>query len=146
MKIFNIVLSIALPAVLLAGCASSQTPAVQPTLFQRLGGMEKITLAAQQLVDNVSRDPRTKRSFEGVNLKRLKVSVASHLCSVADGPCRYEGETMAVAHTGMALTDAEFDLMGRYLEQALLQQGAAAHDIRELDAILGKMRPDILGK
>jgi hemoglobin len=135
---------------LLAVLAASHVYAIgapaSPTLFERLGGMEKISAAANEIVENVSHDARTSRSFEGVNLKPLKVSVASHLCAVAAGPCAYRGENMTVAHTGLAITADEFRIMGGYVEQAFLRQGVAPTDLKELLQTLEHMQAEVVGK
>ena len=120
-------------------------PANETTLFTRLGGMEVISGAAAQIVESVSHDPRTKRSFAGLKLSTLKASVAQHLCSVTGGNCRYEGEPMPAAHTGLAITNEEFDIMGDYVDQAFRARGVSDKNRAELATLLGKMRPDVVG-
>ena len=135
---------IALSLMALAGCSTA--PVQQAPLFDRLGGMPAFTAAAEIIVSSVSQDPRTSRTFDGINLKTLKASVAVHLCSVTGGPCRYEGESMAKAHAGMGLSDGEFDVMGVFVDRAFERQGAKAADRKELAVLLGRMRPDVVQK
>ncbi|NHZ38247.1 group I truncated hemoglobin [Massilia rubra] len=127
-------------------CSPSVPLAPQASLFARLGGMENLSAVADEVVSKVSIDPRSRRTFEGVNLARLKASVASHLCSVSGGPCKYEGDSMALAHRGMALTVEELQVMGEYVDRALIGRGVARKEREELEAILDKLSGEVLNK
>lgn len=130
----------------LALAVTENIHAQEKTLYERLGGGEVITRAANEIVENVSHDPLSSRSFEGVALKPLKAKVAEHLCAISNGPCKYTGENMAVAHTGLAITADEFQIMGAYLHTAFSRQGVDPQALAELEAILESLRPDILLK
>lgn len=131
-------------------CATACSPTVplapKASLFERLGGMPNLTAVVDDFVSKVSTDPRSKRTFEGVNLVRLKASVVSHICSLSGGPCKYEGDSMALAHRGMALTSEELQVMGEYVEQALIRRGVAKEDREELETILDKLSDEVLNK
>ncbi|MFB9245403.1 group 1 truncated hemoglobin [Massilia antarctica] len=143
-----------IPAALLAACVlagttacSTPTPAPpKPPLFVRLGGMPGLTAVVDDFVSKVSVDPRSKRTFEGVNLTRLKASVVSHVCALSGGPCKYEGDPMALAHQGMAISKEELSVMGHYVDQALRRQGVAPEDREELESMLDKLGPEVLNK
>jgi hemoglobin len=128
----------------LVGCGAAQTK--KTSLFERLGGMQKITAAAEEVVNSVSQDSRTKRTFAGINLKTLKASVAVHLCAVTGGPCRYEGESMANAHSGLNLNNDEFSIMGDYVDRAFARQGVNANERKELATLLENMRAEVVAK
>jgi hemoglobin len=53
---------------------------------------------------------------------------------------------MKTAHTGMKITDAEFDALVEDLVKALKDNGVKDPEIQELGAALGKMRGDIVGQ
>jgi hemoglobin len=127
-------------ALLLTACAHRP----EPSLYDRLGKMERIQLIANETVERTSKDPRTSRNFDGINLVRTKASVASHLCAVTGGPCKYEGDNMKVAHTGMQITEQEFNVMDSYLGQSLDRHGVDARTKAELQALLGRMKDDIV--
>jgi hemoglobin len=132
--------------LLLALLGTIAAASAAESLFHRIGGMAVITSVADETVGAASSDPRTKRTFEGINLTRLKLSVATHLCNVSGGPCKYEGEDMVVAHTGLDITNAEFDLMANFLDTALARHAVGSVERKELDSIFRKMRPDVVGK
>ncbi|NHZ93245.1 group 1 truncated hemoglobin [Massilia sp. CCM 8733] len=135
-------------SALFGATACSPTVPLAPTtsLFERLGGMQNLTAVVDDFVSKVSIDPRSRRTFEGVNLVRLKASVVSHLCSLSGGPCKYEGDSMALAHRGMALTSEELQVMGEYVGQALIRRGVAKQDREELETILDKLAGEVVNK
>src|SRR4051812_4689087 len=72
-------------SLVLAGCASSPPPA---SLYDRLGGSPAISAVISTTIDKASADPRTKRSFDGVNLADLKKQLLAHHCHAFGGPCK----------------------------------------------------------
>lgn len=116
-----------------AGCAA---PAA-PTLYERMGGMPAIEALSAATIERSATDPRTRRSFEGIRLSTLSASLAEQLCAVADGPCRYQGETMARAHADHRITEAEFDAMVGILREELDARVGTA----EKNALLRRLAP-----
>ncbi|NHZ40864.1 group I truncated hemoglobin [Massilia aquatica] len=129
-----------------SACSPTVPLASRTSLFERLGGLQNLTAVVDDFVSKVSIDPRSRRTFEGVNLVRLKASVVSHMCSLSGGPCKYEGDSMALAHRGMALTSEELQVMGGYVDQALIRRGVARQDREELETILDKLSGEVLNK
>jgi len=116
------------------------------TLFARLGGMEQITAVVSETIDRTSGDPKAARIFEGIKLAPVKESVAQHLCEISGGPCKYEGAPMAKAHTGLAITSEQFELMDNYLNQALSSRGISQADRAELGKLLSALKGDVVGR
>ena len=117
-----------------------------PTLFTRLGGMEQITAVVSETIDRTSENPKAARIFEGIKLGPVKESVAQHLCEISGGPCKYEGAPMAKAHTGLAITSEQFEIMDTYLNQALSARGVSQADRAELGKLLSTMKGDVVGR
>lgn len=128
-------------AIALSACAVAP-PA--PTLYDRLGGLPAITAVVDKSVDRHATDPRTRRSFEGVNLKVLKASIVAQACEAAGGPCKYEGETMLKAHTGLAITSLEFDTVIGHISETLDQFHVGAREKAEFLQLLVPMKSDIV--
>lgn len=130
-------------AVMATGCTSLPTTDSRP-LYQQLGGTEALTRITDRTMERVSTDPRTRRTFDGVKMSTLKASVASYVCKVADGPCTYEGETMARSHADLGITGAEFDLMVTMLRDELNAAGVSEGAKNELLKRLAPTRRDIV--
>lgn len=99
---------------------------LESTLFYRMGGLPVLKKIVDEFIDEVAKNERTKRSFDGVKLKTLKESVVMQLCKISGGGCVYEGETMLNSHKDAKITEAEFDsfveifrtIAGKYLPTA----------------------------
>lgn len=131
-------------SILVLGCASRPAPQAGPTLYERLGGKPAIELVAGKLIDMSSTDPATSRSFNKVNLVRLKGKLAEQLCAATGGPCKYTGDTMKASHAGLAITSAEFDGMVHHLVTILDDLRVPAREKDELLAMLAPMKGDIV--
>lgn len=136
-------LSLALPTLvlLLTACANAPTA---PPLYQQLGGVEGIEAVSGAMIQRMSTDPRTKRTFDGINLRTLSASLAAHLCKVADGPCVYEGETMRNAHADLGLGGSEFETVVQILRDELDRAGVNQGAKNELLRRLAPSRRDIV--
>ena len=127
--------------LLLGACAS---PPPTPPLYQQLGGVPGIEAVSGAMVQRMATDPRTRRTFDGINLRTLSASLAAHLCMVADGPCVYEGETMRNAHADLGLTGSEFETVVQILRDELDKAGVNAAAKNELLRRLAPTRRDIV--
>lgn len=125
----------------LMACAS---PSAHAPLYQQLGGVAGIEAITNRTMDRVSTDPRSKRSFDGIKMATLKKSVAAYACKMADGPCAYEGETMANAHAQSHITGSEFDIMVGMLREELDSAGVPTSAKNELLRRLAPTRRDIV--
>ena len=96
-----------------AACASAppETPA-GPTLYQRLGGREAIKGVVDDFVANMAADPRVNSRFkdlDAVKVGKLQTHLADQICDATGGPCAYLGRDMKAVHTGMGITEAEWN-------------------------------------
>ena len=128
---------------LLSGCATTPPAA---SLYDRLGGLTAISAVVDRSVDRHVADPRTRRSFEGVNLKALKASIVSQVCNATGGPCQYEGESMIKAHHGLAITPLEFDTAIGHIRASLDELHVGAREQQEFLQIVLPMKSDIVGR
>lgn len=113
-------------------------------LYQQLGGVQGIESISSAMLQRMATDPRTKRTFDGINLKTLTSSLAAHLCHVADGPCTYEGETMRNAHADLNITGSEFESGVQILREELDRAGVPHGAKNELLRRLAPMRRDMV--
>lgn len=124
----------------LVACAS---PQARP-LYQQLGDVNGIERLSGRLIQRMATDPRTSRSFDGVNLKTVSASLAAYLCKAADGPCAYEGETMAASHKGLDIKGSEFEATVQILRDELDAAGVSTAAKNELLRRLASTRRDIV--
>ena len=137
-------------ALILTACASAppDTASTGPTLYQRLGGREAIKLVVDDFVANMAADPRVNGRFKGLDAARvakLQTNLADQICDVTGGPCAYLGKDMKSAHTGMGITEAEWNATVENLVKSLNKYKVPEKEQQELLAALGGMKKDIVG-
>ena len=141
---------IAMAALVLTACASAppDTASSGPTLYQRLGGREAIKLVVDDFVANMAADPRVSGRFKGLDaarVARLQTNLADQICDATGGPCAYLGRDMKSAHTGMGITEAEWNATVENLVKALDKNKVPPKEQQELITALGGMKKDIVG-
>lgn len=129
-----------------APVAGGAATAPATSLFDRLGGLPAITEVVDRSVDRHVADPRTRRSFEGINLKALKASIVSQMCNATGGPCKYEGESMIKAHHGLAITPLEFDTAIGHIRVSMNELHVGAREQQEFLQIVLPMKSDVVGR
>ena len=115
-------------------------------LYTRLGGEPIVTQVVNQTIDTMVKDPRVNRSFDKVNLKRLKTKLVEHICSITGGGCEYTGDEVKQVHKGLKITDREFFAQVEALRQALDDYGVGEREKNELLAILAPMKRLVVEK
>jgi hemoglobin len=106
-----------LAAMLLA--LTVQARAEADTLFADMGGQAGIDRVVDASVDNYLADNRIKAIFDQSNIDRLRAEFKVQFCEVAGGPCNYRGHSMAAAHKGLHLTNADFNAVVEDLQAAM---------------------------
>ena len=124
----------------LAACAA---PA-KPSLYQQLGEYAGIEQLVRQLIFNIAEDPRIKPRFKGVNMQRFKTGLSDYICSIAGGPCRYQGEAMRVVHAGHQYTDTEFNALVDNLIRAMEMRAIPIATQNQLLALLAPSYRDVV--
>jgi hemoglobin len=116
----------------------------QRSLYQRLGGRQAITLVVNDFVGNVAKDRRINRFFANADIPRLKRLLVQQICAATGGPCQYEGRSMREAHRGLNVRNGDFDALVEDLVISLDKFGVRQREQRELLAILGSLRRDVV--
>ncbi len=116
------------------------------TLYARMGGAATVEALVDDAVEHAAHDPRTRRSFEDVNLRRVKTSFAELVCDLAGGGCMYSGDSMHDVHAGLQITQAEFYSLVQIYRDAKLRHGIRLRERNELLALLAPMKRDIVEK
>jgi hemoglobin len=90
-----------------------ETP-VEPTLYDRLGGVYNIATVIDDFIDRVMTDarlnanPRVDEAHHRVSPAGFKYYVTEMLCEAAGGPQTYSGRTMGDSHRHLMITDEEW--------------------------------------
>jgi hemoglobin len=106
------------------------------------------------LIANVGADTRINGFFADSDLVVLDMMLVDQVCEATGGYCTYKGEDMVTAHTGMGITDDEFNYLVEDLLMALDTLGVpytpgtfdGGVGADTLIQVLAGMRGDIVGK
>ena len=115
------------------------------TLFERLGGLEAIKAVTKDFVANLAADTRINTYFANSDLPKLEGLLVEQVCEATGGPCKYSGRDMRTTHTGMKLTEADFNALVEDLIKSLDKFGVPEAEKGELLGALGGMKGDIVG-
>lgn len=122
-------------ALSLASCAYNRN---QATLYERLGGQPTIDAVVENLLYRIADDAEVVVFFANTNIDLFAESLASQLCDISDGPCRYEGPPMDRAHQHMGVSDVHFNRVVEHLDAAMEEEGITLGARNEL---LGRLAP-----
>ena len=132
-----------LSALVIMGCASIQG---DKKLYERLGGLPTIRLIVDDFVGRVGSDTRINRFFKDSNVALVKERFTHLFCELSGGPCTYLGADMKNSHSGMGISNADFDAVIEDATATLDKFKVSGREKDEFLALLRPMRKDIVEK
>lgn len=124
----------------LAACAS----APKSSLYQQLGGPAGVAKLVDAIIIEVKADERIGELFAETETEYFRERLIEQICMVADGPCEYTGLPMADAHSGMDISEREFNWFVEGVERAMSEAGLALPVQNRLLARLARMRAEVI--
>jgi len=137
---------LAVGALAVAGAACAQLGLGQPSLYERLGGLPYIQIVVDDFTANVAADPRINQRFAKTDIPRFKKHLVDQICEATGGPCKYTGRDMKASHKDMKVTEAEWTATVEDLVKTLDKYKVPEKEKNDLLALLGPMKPDIVGQ
>jgi len=120
--------------------------AADQNLYARLGGKEALQAVVGELWNQVAADARINGRFKNTKPEAFGGQLVDFLCQASGGPCQYKGQDMKAAHTGMNLSDAEFNALAEDTTKALNKFKVPAKEQGEVMGLLGSLKGDIVGR
>ena len=128
--------------------ADTAGAADQSSLYKRLGGYDALAAVTDDFIGRLATDPQLKRFFVGHStdsVHRIRQSVLDQLCAATGGPCYYTGRDMKTAHTGLHITEADWNAAMADLTATLTRFSVPVHEQKEVMAAIGAFRPQTVG-
>jgi len=72
--------------------------------------------------------------------------VIDFLCKATGGPCIYTGQDMKTAHTGLHITEAEWNTSAAHLTETLNKFKVPQKEQGEVMAAIGSLKSQIVGQ
>ena len=140
--------------LLLLPLVTSPTPAIaqgkmEKSLYQRLGGYDAIAAVTDDFIGRLVTDKSLTRFFGGVSTdskKKIRQHLLDQLCAVCGGPCVYIGRDMKTAHSGLGITEAEWQAGVNDLLVSLDKFKVSMKEKDELVALIASTKKDIVEK
>jgi hemoglobin len=124
------------------GCGAP--PWREATLYDDLGAEAGIARIVSAFLDRLAGDARIAHFFDQTNLDRFERLLSEHFCQIADGPCRYSGDSMNDVHRGLGIREADFDALVEDLQLAMDHVGISYAVQFRLLARLAPLRREIV--
>lgn len=148
MRLKNFIAALALAA--LAGCASGEKQPDPNSLYARMGGLNGMARATEEMVNRVLTDPEILANVElqkrakPENVPGIKVQITNLLSSLAGGPETYHGRSMKDAHRGMQVTEKQWYAFVKDCRAGMEAAKIGAKEVEEMVVILESMKPEIV--
>ena len=142
--IFALVLSLLL---MVAGSMPSR--AQEKSLYQRIGGYDALAAVVDDFVGRLVTDKQFERFFVGHSVdskKRIRQHILDQFCAATGGPCIYTGRDMKTSHTGLGITEAEWDAAAKHLVASLEKFKVPEKEKGEVLAFVVTLKKDIVEK
>ena len=139
----------AIAACVLAFVCAAPAAAQQATLYKRLGGYDAIAAVSDDFLGRLNADPQFAKFFSGHStdsIKRLRQHVIDFLCFATGGPCVYMGRDMKTVHTGLGITEKDWDVSVKDLVATLDKFNVPAKEKDEVLGAVGGLKKDIVEK
>ncbi|MBE0459932.1 group 1 truncated hemoglobin [Pseudoalteromonas prydzensis] len=108
------------------------------TLYQQLDGKAGLERLVDSFINQIGNDEQIIHYFEHANISHFREGFINHLCVLTNGPCEYTRDSMVEIHTGMHITEADFNHVVDLLINAMNEQNID-HTVQ--NKILAKMAP-----
>ncbi len=114
------------------------------TLYEALGGEERVRAVLQSLYDRLFDDPIVGFLFEGKDKQHIVDEQTAFTCRFLGGPHRYTGKPLPEAHAQLPLLAGHFDRRHFLLKQVLDEQRVPDDVMREWLRIDESLRSSVL--
>ena len=115
------------------------------TLYERLGGVERITILARDLVELHFTNPLLKTRFGQIKDRGMfERNVADFICAGTGGPQSYTGKDVLSAHRHMNINERELVSAIDDAMKAMTMNGYEQAEKNDILAILYSLKGDVV--
>jgi hemoglobin len=136
--------------VIMFGMPASAQQGGAPKLYDRLGGMRGIAMVVDDFINRLvanktlNKNPAINAGRKSSPAPYLKFQVATMMCEVTGGPCKYTGMAMKESHAHLNITENEWKIMAGEFKKSLVKFKVPAAEQKELFDIVGTTKSDIV--
>ncbi|GHG04762.1 group I truncated hemoglobin [Thalassotalea marina] len=123
------------------GCSSKVT---EESLYQQLNGQPGIEKIVDSFIQQIAKDKQIFPYFAKASVSHFRQGFITHLCDVSGGPCQYQGDNMNDIHTGMQITEADFNRVVELLINAMEENNITYPAQNRVLALLAPLRAEVI--
>jgi hemoglobin len=119
------------------------------SLYKRLGGYDALAAVTDDFLGRLATDPQIGRFFKGTSAdsqKRIRQHIVDFLCNATGGPCAYVGRDMKTAHTGLNITEDDWNASVKHLVATLDKFKVPEREKNEVLGAISGLKGDIVGR
>ncbi len=141
-------LAIAWAAV--TGCAHQAPAAAPPSLYQRLGGIDKIAVVVDDVIERsyvdpvFAANPRIHEAHKRFPKAVYKYNATALACQVMGGPQVYTGRSLKEAHQHLKVNEAQWQALIRIFRDSMNSFKVPAKEQDEIIAIIENTKGEIV--
>jgi hemoglobin len=129
-------------AMLVSGCAGTPTD----SLYQALGAEPGVRRLVDEVVLELHGDSRINALFKETDDAYFRERLFEQICELSGGGCEYTGLSMEEAHSGMQLTETDFNYFVDDVRTGMTRAGISIGAQNRLLALFRPMHGDTLHK
>ena len=135
--------------MVVSAVAQSAPMAQKDSLYKHVGGFDAIAAVTDDFIQRMASDQQLKRFFTGFNsnsLERIREHIVDFLCQAMGGPCKYHGLDMKAAHTGLKISEQDWQAAVTDLTATLDRFKVPRQEHDELMSAIAGLKGDIVGR
>jgi len=117
---------------------------IDATLYERLGGEDKIRTIAADIFDKHLNNVAVRARYVDSDRDRVIRLVTEFICMGTGGPQEYTGKGMLAAHRGMNINEHEFLAVIDDIMDALEKNGVGEREKQEMLSIAYSLKGEII--
>ncbi len=120
----------------------------EKSLYERLGGYNAIAAVVDDFVGRLVADKQLGRFFVGHSTnskKKQRQLIVDMICEATGGPCIYTGRDMKTTHTGLNITESDWQVSVKLLTATLDKFKVPQKEKDDVFGAVSGLKPDIVG-
>jgi len=121
--------------------------AAKPTLYERLGGYEKIAALLADFHIRLKDDPQLGRfwKYRGTDGKERELQLLiDFVCNKAGGPVHYSGRDMPTSHIGMMISESDWKIFIKHFKDSLKKFKISGDEAKESIDFINSLKSGIV--
>jgi len=122
---------------------------MEKSLYERLGGYNAIAAVVDDFAGRMIADKQLGRYLIGHctnSKKKFRQLIVDMLCEATGGPCTYTGRDMKTVHTGLGITESDWQVNVKLLTATLDKFKVPQKEKEDVFAAVSGLKPDIVGR